>query len=104
MTFPHYFHLFGRTLHPHPVMELIAYTGAFQLYLSLRRRGEKRGDAAVVPFEQNVWILVGAVFGALFGSKLLAWVETPQAYFGRYAAAGAWVGGKTIVGGLLGGW
>jgi prolipoprotein diacylglyceryltransferase len=85
-------------------MELLAYTGAFQLYLALRRRGETRGDAAVVPFEQNAWILVGAVFGALFGSKLLAWAETPQAYFGNAAAPHAWIGGKTIVGGLLGGW
>ena len=35
MNFPRMFHLFGYTLHPHPVMELIAYTGGFQLYLWL---------------------------------------------------------------------
>jgi phosphatidylglycerol:prolipoprotein diacylglycerol transferase len=74
MTFPVYFHVLGYRLHPHPVMEIVAYTGGFQLYLWLRRR--KVWPAAAVPFEQAMWLLVGAVFGALFGSKLLAWTES----------------------------
>src|SRR5947209_5774632 len=101
MTFPHYFHLFGRAIHPHPVMEIVAYSGGFQLYLAIRRRWRR---SAVVPFEQNMWVLVGAVFGALFGSKLLAWLESPGLYFTHLRDPGVWLGGKTIVGGLLGGW
>jgi prolipoprotein diacylglyceryltransferase len=105
MTFPHYFHLFGRTLHPHAVMELIAYAGGFQLYLWLRRRAARlHPDRPPVPFEQNMWLLVGAVFGALIGSKLLAWVESPLDYFPHWREPRVWLGGKTIVGGLLGGW
>jgi prolipoprotein diacylglyceryltransferase len=100
VIFPHYFHIFGHAIHPHPVMEFIGYASGFQLYCMLRRRW--RGPVA--PFEQNMWILVGAVFGALLGSKLLAWLESPGAYFPHLSDPRAWEGGKTIVGGLLGGW
>ncbi len=102
MTFPHYFHVFGLTLHPHPVMEVLGYTGGFQLYLYLRRRW----PGPRVPIEQNLWVLVGAVAGALVGSKLLAWVESWPDYLSAWRAGniGAVLGGKTIVGGLLGGW
>lgn len=100
MTFPHSFQLFGRSLHPHPVMELIAHSGGFQLYLWLRRRSPRN----VIPFEQNMWLIVGAVFGALVGSKMLAWVESPMDYLGLLRDPRLLLGGKTIVGGLLGGW
>jgi phosphatidylglycerol:prolipoprotein diacylglycerol transferase len=102
MTFPVYFHAFGLRLHPHPVMEVIAYSGGFQLYLLIRRRWPR----ASVPLEQNLWIIVGAVFGALVGSKLLAWTESWPDYAHAFSQDGlaAFVGGKTIVGGLLGGW
>src|SRR5258706_2265593 len=93
MIFPHYFHFFGHQLDPHPVMELIAYTGGFQLYLWLRRRARRAQPSAttpsrslaaspkgrssyhdnpIVPFEQNMWLIVAAIFGAVIGSKILA--------------------------------
>ena len=102
MTFPHYFHVFGLTLHPHPVMELIGYTGGFQMYLYLRRRW----PGPRVPIEANLWVIVGAIAGALVGSKLLAWTESWPDYLAAWRAGniGAVLGGKTIVGGLLGGW
>ena len=102
MTFPHYFHVFGLTLHPHPVMEAAAYTGGFQLYLLLRLRW----PGPRVPIEQNLWVIVGAIGGALVGSKLLAWAESWPDYLRLWRAGdlGAVLGGKTIVGGLLGGW
>ena len=100
MTFPVQFHILGRTIPAHAVMELIAYTAGFQLYLLLRRRTR----ATKVPFEKNMWIIVGCVFGALFGSKLLAWAESPLDYWSHRADPAIWISGKTIVGGLLGGW
>ena len=99
MTFPVYFHVFGHAVHPHVVMEMLAYTAGFQFYLLLRRRGIQ----PTLPIEQNLWIIVGAIFGALVGSKILAWVESPQEYGAVFGTA-AMLGGKTIVGGLLGGW
>jgi prolipoprotein diacylglyceryltransferase len=103
MRFPVYFHLFGHQLHPHAVMELLAYTGGFQLYLFLRRRWK----GPIVPLEQNLWVIVGAIFGAMVGSKILAWVESWPDYYRFWLithSVAMFAGGKTIVGGLLGGW
>jgi phosphatidylglycerol:prolipoprotein diacylglycerol transferase len=104
MTFPVEFHLAGRDVPAHFVFEIIAYTAGFQLYLFLRRRRSSRDAAGTVPVEQTAWILVGCVFGALAGAKLLAWAESPIEYWNARGNLAAWVGGKTIVGGLLGGW
>src|SRR5688572_21906175 len=104
VTFPVEFNVFGTHLHPHPVMEVLAYSGGAQLYFFLRRRSRRLQPA--VPLEANLWILVGCVFGALFGAKLLAIAEGWSEY-AREIATGNWpalLGGKTIVGGLLGGW
>ena len=100
MTFPVYFHLFGHTFHPHPVMEVIAYTGGFQLYL----RARKRYPRAHVSLEQNAWLIVGAIFGALIGSRLLAWLEAAPDFWPHRFDPNIVFEGKTIVGGLLGGW
>lgn len=102
MTFPVTFHLFGHPIASHPVMEAIGYSGGFAIYRALRRRW----PGPVVPAEKNLWLLVGAIFGALFGSKLLAWLESAPEYLRlwRTGDLGSVLGGKTIVGGLLGGW
>jgi prolipoprotein diacylglyceryltransferase len=102
MTFPVYFPILGFRIHPHPVMEVLAYSGAFQLYVWRRKRWPRTD----VPLEQNLWLIVGAIFGALAGSKLLAWIESWPDYHRALLETGpaALAGGKTIVGGLLGGW
>jgi prolipoprotein diacylglyceryltransferase len=100
MTFPVVFHPFGVALPAHAVFELAGYTLGFQLYLWLRRRSQ----AERVPIEQNMWVIVGCVFGAMIGSKLLALVESPIDYWNNRFDPRAFMGGKTIVGGLLGGW
>jgi prolipoprotein diacylglyceryltransferase len=100
MTFPVIFHPFGIPLPAHAVFELAGYTLGFQFYLWLRRRS----PAQRVPIEQNMWVIVGCVFGALIGSKILALVESPIDYWNIRADPRAFIGGKTIVGGVLGGW
>jgi phosphatidylglycerol:prolipoprotein diacylglycerol transferase len=102
MTFPVYLNLFGLRLHPHPVLEVLAYAGGFQLYLLLRRRG--MFPQAKVPLEQNAWVIVGCIFGALVGSKLLAFAESFHHYWAMRDNPFAMLGGKTIAGGLIGGW
>lgn len=93
-------HPLGWTMPVHLLCDLLAYSLGFQLYLYLRRRpGEIRLQA-----EQSAWILVGCIFGALIGSKLLAWSEAPTLYWALRRDPNFWFGGKTIVGGLLGGW
>jgi len=101
MQFPVYFNVAGCRVHAHLAMELIAYSGGFQIYLWLRKRWKR---ASQLTFEQNMWILVGCVFGALAGSKLLAWAESWPEYWAHRDDPMALLGGKTIVGGLLGGW
>jgi len=100
MTFPVDFHLFGRTIPSHTVFELLAYVAGFQTYLLIRRRDKSNA----LPVEKNMWLIVACVFGAFFGSKILAWLESAPQYWAHRHEVEAWVGGKTIVGGLLGGW
>jgi prolipoprotein diacylglyceryltransferase len=104
MTFPVQVELFGLRLHPHVVFETLAYFAGARFYFAARKSAGRAGTPAL-PLETNLWILVGCVFGAWAGSKLLAWAEMP----GHYLALAqndpaALLGGKTIVGGLLGGW
>jgi prolipoprotein diacylglyceryltransferase len=92
--------------HPawHPVMETLAYAVGFAVYRRLRGR---QGDALAEP--QRWTVLASAAVGALVGSRMLGLAEQWP------TVAGAWrtghvlalllaPGGKTIVGGLLGGW
>lgn len=101
MTFPYYFEVFGSRLHPHLVLESLGYFTGARVYFAQRRRSV----APAIPLETNLWLLVGAVFGAWVGSKLLAWAESPRFYLAALRVdSTALLGGKTIVGGLLGGW
>jgi phosphatidylglycerol:prolipoprotein diacylglycerol transferase len=100
LTFPVYFNIFGITIHPHLMMELIAYPAGFQLYLFLRRRSKHNA----VPLNVNLWIVVGCIIGALVGAKILALFEDWPNYWANRGQIKAWMGGKTIVGALLGGW
>jgi phosphatidylglycerol:prolipoprotein diacylglycerol transferase len=101
MTFPVYLHAFGWPLHPHLVMETLGYAIGARLYFYLRRRAVE----PALPLEHNLWILVGCVFGAWLGSKVLAWVEMPAHYLAVARTNPLLLlGGKTIAGGLLGGW
>lgn len=91
MAFPYYFRVGPLTVHPHFLFESLAYFVGFRIFLRLRRGAEHLGDSVR-------WsVLAAAIVGALAGSKLLAWAEDPQPGWQFF------FGGKTIVGGLLGG-
>ena len=100
MTFPVYLNFFGHGLHPHLVFEAAGYLVGFQLYRFTRGRFPRAG----MRIEQTLVVLAGAIVGALVGSKVLAVVESFPQYWQSRADMGVWFGGKTIVGGLLGGW
>jgi prolipoprotein diacylglyceryltransferase len=92
--------------HPawHPVMETLAYAAAFAVYRRLRAR---QGDALAEP--QRWTVIAAAAVGALVGSRALGlaeqWPTVADAWrSGRILALLLAPGGKTIVGGLLGGW
>jgi phosphatidylglycerol---prolipoprotein diacylglyceryl transferase len=92
--------------HPawHPVMETMAYVAGFAVFRRLR---SQRGDVVAEP--QRWTLLAAAAVGALAGSRLLGiaeqWPTVRQACnSGRLVELLLAPGGKTIVGGLLGGW
>src|SRR5579864_7038508 len=98
MTFPVYIHLGPWPVHPHLFFETLAYLLAFRLYLLLRKH---YGD----PISDSIrWSVIAAsAAGAAIGSKLLFWLEEPALTLQRLHDPAFLMGGKTIIGGLLGG-
>ncbi len=82
----------------HGLFEAAAYAIAGAVYASQRRRS---GD--VVSDSDRSSVLVAAVLGALVGSKLLYFFEDPMLTLRSWTQPEYIIGGKTIVGGLLGG-
>ena len=100
MTFPVYIGWGWMRIHPHLLFETLAYFIGFRAYLVIKRR---RGD----PISDSTrWtVIAAAAVGAAFGSKLLFWLEDPRAMLAaaQHGDVATLMGGKTIVGGLLGG-
>jgi prolipoprotein diacylglyceryltransferase len=86
--------------HPalHPLFESLGYAAGFAVYRALRSR---QGDA--LNDERRWGVIAAAAVGGLVGSRVLGLAEHAPA-----TGLHAWMvwasGGKTIVGGLLGGW
>ena len=88
------------TSHPalHPVFEALGYASGYQLYRVTRG---KNGD--ILSDDRRWLIIAAAAIGALLGSRILGLLEQiPLSQFTWRTAI--LPGGKTIVGGLLGGW
>jgi phosphatidylglycerol:prolipoprotein diacylglycerol transferase len=98
MAFPYYFHIGSLRLHPHLTLEVLAYAIAFRVYVSLRK---KQGD---VLDDVNRWaVIAAAAVGAAVGSKVLYWFEDPRLALAHWNDLSFLLGGKTIVGALIGG-
>jgi prolipoprotein diacylglyceryltransferase len=86
-------------IHPHLLFEGSGYALAFVIFLWLRRKG---GDTIDVPLR---WSVVAAAFvGGALGSKVLYWAEDPATTAAHWRDPIYLLGGKTIIGGLIGGW
>jgi len=98
MTFPVLIPLGSLRLHPHLVFESLAYLVGFRSFLALKRR---RGD----PISEGVRmsVVAGAAVGAALGSKVVYWMQQPSLTLAHLADPLFLLGGKSIVGGLLGG-
>ncbi len=90
-------------LHPlpalHPLFETLGYVLGFATY---KRRRRSAGD--VLSQQQRWSIIAAATVGALLGSRLLGLLEQAPRIHITWTQALLPGGGKTIVGGLLGGW
>jgi len=98
MSFPYYLPLGPLRLHPHLVFETLAYFLGYRVYLSLRGRS---GDHLSTP--DRMWIVAAAICGAAIGSKVLYWFGDPALTAQKWNDLFYLMGGKTIVGGLIGG-
>ena len=99
MTFPVLLHVGPLTLHPHLVFETLGYAIGYLVYRALRARTQDP-----IP-EKTRWIvLTAAAVGAAFGSRVVYWLDDPALTWAHRDEFAFWLGGKSIVGGLLGGW
>lgn len=100
MMFPVYIPLGPWQVHPHALFDVLSYLVGGQVFWWMRRRARGPG----VPFEKMMWVLVGMAGGAMLGAKLLAWAESWPVVWAHRDSLLTWLSGKTIAGGLIGGW
>jgi phosphatidylglycerol:prolipoprotein diacylglycerol transferase len=98
MHFPVYVELGKNQILLHSLAELLAFFVGFKYFQFLRK---KRGDS--LTSTNRGWIFVGAIFGALIGSRLLGGLEDPLQMKAAPNILLYFYSNKTIAGGLLGG-
>ena len=96
MNFPFQFDFFGSKVYFHFIFETLAFIIGVRLYYYI-----KKGISDPISDINRLWILLGAMIGALIGSRVIALLETPseishQTLFTLYQ-------NKTVAGGFLGG-
>jgi phosphatidylglycerol:prolipoprotein diacylglycerol transferase len=96
-SFPVYLRFGEFVLHPHWVFETAAYSAGYYLYRRQRRRGD------VIDSQARWWVVAAAIVGGFMGSHMLAAFEDPFSLAGHWSQPYLLLGGKTIVGGLIGG-
>lgn len=81
------------------VFELLAFLVAIVIYRAMRAT---RGDHLTAA---QRWSLFAALaVGAVIGSRVLNWLDSPVVGLTRAADVLALIGGQTVVGAILGGW
>jgi phosphatidylglycerol:prolipoprotein diacylglycerol transferase len=98
VLFPVEFMVWRMRIYPHLFFELLGYLLAFGIYFVTRRRF---GDPVSTPIRWSV--VAFAVAGAAFGAKALYWLEDPRLTLQHLHDPVFLMGGKTIVGALVGG-
>lgn len=84
----------------HTFCEALAYFIGARVYFWQSRSG---GTVTLPPTVDRLWIAAGAIAGAALGSKVVYWLQYPTLVADNWNNLAIMLGGKTIVGGLLGG-
>lgn len=88
--------LFGHAVNVHLILEYLAFLVGFRYYVVLRK--QRQDD---INDGNRLSIILGAMLGALVGSRLVGWLENPQLL--QQADVFTLANSKTIMGGLFGG-
>ena len=97
MTIPFEPVLFGIQINVHLVLEYLAFFAAFRYYVVLRKSSEDS-----ISNKNRLSIILGAILGALVGSRLFGFLENPLITFSASNMINL-LNTKTIMGGLFGG-
>lgn len=87
----------GVVINVHLILEYLAFFIGFQYYVFLRKNSK---DA--ISSSNRLSIIVGAIFGAIFGSRLIGFLENPLTEL-SFEQILYLLNVKTIMGGLFGG-
>lgn len=96
MSFPYQIELFGSKLNLHFIFETLAFIVGVRLYYYL-----KKGISDPISDINRLWIMLGAMIGALIGSRFIAMLETPSEIVNQTLMT--FYQNKTVAGGFLGG-
>jgi prolipoprotein diacylglyceryltransferase len=98
LKFPVYIEIGSAKILLHVVFELLAFFIGFRYFLWLRK---KQGDTIKAP--NRTWIIIGAILGALVGSRLVGGLEDPTQINKADNILFYFYQNKTVLGGFLGG-
>lgn len=98
MHFPYQIRIFNTNIYWHVIFETLAFIIGFRYFLYLRR---KQGDT--LSQSNRLWIIIGAIFGAILGSRLVGGFENPPGLFHSKNFLIYLYQNKTVAGGFLGG-
>ena len=98
MHFPFQIQIGHTAIPVHSLVEPLAFFIGFRYFLYLRRQ---QGDT--ITSSNRTWIFIGAVFGALLGSRLIGGLEDPAQLSQSHSILLHFYENKTVLGGFLGG-
>lgn len=98
MDFPFSIQAGSLSIPLHAIFETAAFFIGFRYFLYLRK---KRGDH--FSSSSRIWVVIGAIFGAVIGSRLIGALERPDELMASENILLYIYSNKTVVGGFLGG-
>ncbi len=98
MHFPFSIHIGSTTILWHTITETLGIFVGFRYFLYLRKRSVDTIDS-----NNRIWIVIGAIFGSLIGSRLIGGLEDITALQNAFNKPLYFYQNKTVVGGFVGG-
>ncbi|MGG9961674.1 prolipoprotein diacylglyceryl transferase family protein [Ferruginibacter sp. SUN106] len=98
LKFPFYITIGSTQILWHTIFETMGLFLGFRYFIFLRK---KQTDPIIS--SNRIWILIGAIFGALIGSRIIGALENPEQLQSSKNALLYIYSNKTVVGGFLGG-